>query len=171
MNASETIFKQPNTEQIAAASLMDRVEYSIAQLPPVEVPLVHVFTPGIYSRQMSVPAGTLITSMEHKTEHPFVLLQGSLDVITPNGPIHYEAPCMGVTPPGTKRVAYIIDDVVWITFHANPSDITDPDEIVGEICVPFSNPLLSVNDDRVEIWRKSPSIKLISETQQPRQIQ
>ena len=167
----ETLIKSPPTEEaLAEASFMDRVEYGITQLPPVEVPLVHLFTPGLYARQMSVPAGTLITSMQHKTEHPFILLQGALDVISDTERIHYKAPCMGVTLPGTKRLAYIHEDVVWITFHANPADMTDPDQIVEDICVPFSNPLLSKDDDRVEIWRKSQSVKMISETIQQEKL-
>lgn len=167
----ETLVKPPpTTEELADASFMDRVEYGISRLDPVEVPLSHLFTPGLYARQMSVPAGTLITSMEHKTEHPFILLQGSLDVISDTERIHYEAPCMGVTLPGTKRLAYIHEDVIWITFHANPNDITDPDEICEAICVPFSNPLLSKDDDRVDLWRKSPSVKMISETIQQEKI-
>ena len=160
----------PTEEELAAASLLDRIEYGITQLPPVDVPLTHLFTPGLYVRQMSVPAGTLITSVEHKTEHPFVLLQGSLDVISDTERIHYEAPCVGITLPGTKRLAYIIEDVVWITFHANPLDISDPDEICENICVPLSNPLLSKEDPRVELWRKSPSIKITSGNPEPQKI-
>lgn len=155
----------PSEEALAAASDMDKIEYGITQLPPVDVPLVHLFTPGLYVRQMSVPAGTLITSMEHKTEHPWILLKGVLDVISDTENIRYEAPCMGITPPGTKRLAYIHEDTVWLTFHANPKDIADPDEICEEILVPLNNPLLDKEDPRVEIWRKSPSVTLISETQ------
>jgi len=155
----------PSEDAIASASVMDRIEYGITQLPPVDVPLTHLFTPGLYVRTMHVPAGVLITSMEHKTEHPWILLRGVLDVISDTENIRYEAPCMGVTPPGTKRLAYIHEDVVWITFHANPQDITDPEAIGCEILVESTNPLLDKNDPRVDLWRKSSEVKMIAETQ------
>lgn len=155
----------PTSEQIAAASFMDRAEYEITQMPPVDIPLIHLFTPGLYVRQMSAPAGALITSVEHKTEHPWILLKGVLDVISDTERIRYTAPCVGVTLPGTKRLAYIHEDIVWITFHANPQDHTDPEVICEEITVPMNNPLLDKDDPRVELWRKSPEVKFISETQ------
>jgi hypothetical protein len=35
------------------------------------------------------------------------------------------APCMMVTPAGTKRAVYVHTDTIWVTVHANPNNETD----------------------------------------------
>jgi hypothetical protein len=67
-----------------------------------------------------MPAGTLLTSKIHKTEHPFIVSKGKLNVFL-NGEMQYiEAPYSGVTKPGTRRVIYILEDCIWTTFHPLP---------------------------------------------------
>jgi hypothetical protein len=36
----------------------------------IELPIVHRFTPGLYIREIFMPAGALVTSKIHKTEYP-----------------------------------------------------------------------------------------------------
>lgn len=91
----------------------------------VDLPLVHRFTPGLYAREIFMPAGTLLTSKIHKTEHPYVVLSGRVSVYIPDkGVEHIEAPYVGVTEPLTRRVLYIHEDCRWVTFHPNPEDET-----------------------------------------------
>jgi len=86
--------------------------------PPVELPVTHRFTPGLYAREIFMPAGTLLTSRIHKTEHPYVVISGKAAVyIEGSGVEHVEAPHVGVTKPGTRRLLYILEDCRWITFH------------------------------------------------------
>lgn len=121
---------------------IDGIEFLMTKGVQVECPLVHSFTPGIYVRQIHMPAQSLISSMEHNTEHLFVVVSGVVDVISPDGSERFIGPYMGTTYPGTKRLLYNHTDVVWITIHANPDNITDPDEIVRRITVPNDNPLV-----------------------------
>jgi len=67
---------------IRPPSPVDRLEMEISRLPAAVCPLVHSFTPGIYVRQIVIPAGTLLTSMEHKTEHPFIVISGTIEVLS-----------------------------------------------------------------------------------------
>lgn len=86
----------------------------------------HYFTRGLYTRRIFMPAGMLATSKVHKTQHPYVVLSGSVSVFIPGEPVqHIQAPFMGVTEPGTRRVLYMHEDTVWITFHPNPDDEDD----------------------------------------------
>lgn len=79
----------------------------------------HMHPDGMYVRTIEVPAGSLITSEEHTTEHPFVIHTGSISVWTPHeGFQTLHAPYLGVTAPGTKRILFSHTDVVWSTFHA-----------------------------------------------------
>lgn len=94
-------------------------------------PLKHSFAPGIYVRQISIPAGTLIVGKIHKHEHPNFLLEGKVLVLTESGGVEeLEAPLSIISPAGTKRLVYAHTDVVWTTVHATQE--TDLEKIEEE---------------------------------------
>lgn len=96
---------------------------SAVQVDPM---LIHYFTPGLYAREIYMPAGTLIISKIHRTEHPFVISKGSAYVkINEHDWELLEAPYTGITHPGTRRVLLIEEDCIWTTFH--PTDISPED--------------------------------------------
>jgi hypothetical protein len=101
-----------------------------------------------------MPAGSLLTSMKHKTRHPFLIESGKLRVMDQTGVVDYEAPVLGITEAGTKRVLYIYEDTTWVTFHANPENISDPDKMVEYLTHPNENPLFEKDDPRVNSWKK-----------------
>lgn len=161
------MIEEPPCERLTQASPLDELEFNLSKLPQAVMPLVHLFTPGLYVRQIEIPAGTLLTSMEHSTEHPFVILSGTIDVISDFEEIQYVGPCMGVTKPGTKRLLFAHTDTVWLTFHANPENLQDPEQIGMRILAPVSNPLFQDKDDpAVNLWKHSPVRNTIT-TNQP----
>lgn len=126
MNEPATISRFDRIEQIAAAAI-DRIEQiaaaAIEQQPAiyeqVDCPLVHHFTPGLYSREITMYAGVLVTSEKHKYEHQFILSQGVVSVWTEaEGEQLFQAPFHGITKPGTRRILYIHETAVWTTFHS-----------------------------------------------------
>lgn len=141
---------------LANCSEADKIEYAMVQSgEKVDCPLSHLFTPGLYTRTIFMPAGTLVMSMTHNTRHPFIITTGEVDVITPEGTITHVAPYMGITQPETKRFLHVKSDTTWTTFHANPENLTDPDEI-GELILDKSkNPLLDPDDPKCNSWKKS----------------
>jgi len=146
--------KVPSIEEISSASTIEQLEYQMSQMPDGYFPTEHLFLPGMYVRKIFMPAGSLITSMQHKTKHPFVIASGRLRVMDQVGVVEYEAPIVGVTEAGTKRVLYIYEDTTWITFHANPENITDADEMAAYLTYPNENPLFEKDDPRVNSWKK-----------------
>lgn len=131
-------------------SQIDELEAEMAKCEKVVCPVEHHFTPGLYIRQCDIPAGTFLTSMQHKTEHPFALMQGTVKLISSTeGEIILTAPFLGRTLPGTRRILYAITDAVWITFHA--TEETDVEKIGEAILEPFQNPLIS----DIPQWRDS----------------
>ena len=131
--------------------IIDQFEAALMEYPAVDCPVTHQFTPGLYIRQTTVPAGTLFTSAEHKTEHPFVLTEGELEIISENeGSVFYKAPLHGITKAVTRRMIRAITDVVWTTFHV--TNKTDLDEIAEELLAPNCNPLL---ENHIAQWRIS----------------
>ena len=99
-----------------------------------EYPLKHTFTPGLYIREFTMPAGSLVTSRIHMFEHPYIISKGTVSVYNGEEVVTYEAPYQGVTPPGTKRLLYCHTEVVWTTFHTteinNVQELEDSGTIV-----------------------------------------
>lgn len=105
------------------------------------MPIVHRFTPGLYIREIFMPAGTLVVTKIHKTEHPFVISQGRVSVFDEiHGVQELAAPHCGITLPGTRRALYVHEDTIWTTFH--PTELRDIEAIEREIIEPTHNPLL-----------------------------
>jgi hypothetical protein len=108
-----------------------------------DCPLVHRFTEGLYVREIFMPAGSLITSKIHKTQHQYFILKGAVSVWIDEGVEQYlEAPYIGVTEPGTRRVLYVWEDCIWATSHPNP-DNENLEQIEERIIEKHDNPLLS----------------------------
>lgn len=99
--------------------LVDHIEkLSLDNLPQMELPLTHRITPGLYSREMFVPAGVILTSKIHAQEHQFFLMKGKILVLEEDGYKVLQAPCTGISKAGARRVGLVIEDVVWTTVHA-----------------------------------------------------
>lgn len=127
----------------AADASLDLLEAQMAQHgKPVETPLIHRFTPGLYIREILMPAGSLVTSRIHRTTHPYVISKGVISVWTKeDGVQHLRAPHTGITKPGTRRLLYAHEDTIWTTFH--PTDETDVETIEAAILEPHLNPFLT----------------------------
>lgn len=114
----------------AKASLIDTFEQRAlaTDAPLVDLPARHQFTPGLYSRTVTLKRGIIYTSRQHKTEHQFALLSGSVSVWHEDGSVRrLTAPHVGVTKPGTRRAILVHEDAVWTCFH--PTSETDLDKL------------------------------------------
>ena len=89
----------------------------------------HSFANGLYVREMIQPKGCLIVGAIHKYSEIFVLLKGKLIIATENEPEEYIGPCYVVTPAGTKKMGYALEECTLMTISANPTDIQNLDEI------------------------------------------
>lgn len=100
---------------------IDKIEKYLATFPvKVMGDLYEEGTPGLYTRQLTIPAETLITSSVHKTCHPFVITKGLVTVYNTfdDSQNLYKAGDRGITYPGTRRVLYCHEETVWITMHS-----------------------------------------------------
>ncbi len=93
--------------------------------------LEHEFGEGTYIRKITMPAGHLYLSQIHKITHPFFVMEGEATVISDEGVFEIEAPYHGMTKPGTQRILYIKETMVWITVH--PTDKKDVEQVVDEV--------------------------------------
>ena len=113
---------------ISPHETLDLAAEELRNYPAQKCPLRHIFTPGLYIREITMPKGTMVVSKEHKTTHPYFIQRGLLAVYnTADDFLGYK--CVGqwgVTTPGTRRLLKICEETVWITVH--PMDFITGEE-------------------------------------------
>lgn len=115
---------KPTLQQIV------RLEELILHGEQVETPTRHYFAPGLYAREMFIPAGTVLTGAVHRTEH-LALFVGDITVWTEGGMTRLTGHHTFVSKPGAKRVGYAHADT-WCTGFF-PTDKTDVAELERDL--------------------------------------
>jgi quercetin dioxygenase-like cupin family protein len=144
---------------------VNNLHRTLKTLAPRDCPVTNRFTPGLYSREILMPAGTVIVSRVHKTEHQYCVLSGKVAVATPDGRTEIlRAGHVGITHPGTRRVLWTLEDTRWVTFH--PTTTTDLEKLQEE---------LTETPDVGEAMRDPESMRLLDQLQadfcKPKEIQ
>lgn len=106
----------PNKPSLAKIQELER---AIALLPQTEMPPTHHFADGLYGREITIPAGTVLTGKMHRQDHLNFLMRGDITVWTEDGMRRIQAPAIIVSKPGAKRVGYAHTDTTWVTVHAS----------------------------------------------------
>jgi hypothetical protein len=99
------------------------LESTMLKMPQEPAPVVHRFGPGIYIREVRLPAGSFVIGHEQLTEHLNIMLTGK--VLMADGSV-LEAPTMFVGRPG-KKAGFIEEDCVWLNVYA--TEETDVDKL------------------------------------------
>lgn len=94
-------------------------------------PVRHIFAPGCYAREMTLPEGYLVVGKLHRHAHLNFITAGKVRVLTEFGSEEFTAPYTFVSEPGTKRVVLVLEDCIWTTVH--PTTSTDLAEIEREV--------------------------------------
>jgi quercetin dioxygenase-like cupin family protein len=117
---------QPMLPKVPTIAQIRRLEeYIASDLPEVATVTRHHFAPGIYLRELEIPAGTLLTGRTHTTEHYCIVSKGRIAVWTEQGMKMLEAGAHLPSYPGAKRVGLTLEHTVWTTIHLNPDDEQD----------------------------------------------
>lgn len=117
------------------------IGHCLAALPQTDLPLKHHFAPGLYMREIFMPADTVVIGMIHKTEHFNILVKGACYIVHDDGTREeLRAPHVFVSKAGVQKVLYITEDMIWLTTH--PTEETDVDVIYDKLVEPIPpNPL------------------------------
>ncbi len=100
-----------------------KLEADMLKLPQAEHCVEHIFAPGVYVRQIFMPAGAFLIGHTHKTEHLNVVLKGKARVLVDGKVVEISAPFTFKSGAGAQKVLYILEDMIWQTIHA--TDETD----------------------------------------------
>lgn len=101
-------------------------EFMLAQ-EQVPCPVIHRFGPGVYMREVKIPAGTMAVGHHQNFEHMNIVLAGRVTILQDDGSTtEVVAPTMYVGKPG-RKVGYIHEDLVWLNIYATTE--TDIDRL------------------------------------------
>ena len=144
MNEIKTIEEMTNHEVVNA------LEIEMRKMPQLDLPIKHYFSPGIYARELFIPAGTWLTGKVHKFEHLNIMSQGDMSVLTENGMKRVQAPFTIVSPAGTKRIAFAHTDTVWTTICATEETNLDKIEnlLVANSDAEYSEFILAITENK-----------------------
>ena len=120
-----------NEVTLSPREKVQALEDEIAKLPQVDCPVRHYFAPGLYAREMTIPAGVTLTGAVHRTEHLSTISAGRILVEDGTGMVEICAPYTFVSKPGAKRAGFAIEETVWTTYH--PTETTDLDALAEEL--------------------------------------
>jgi hypothetical protein len=134
-------------ELIPQALSADELEAAIraepGHLTADDFPVVHHFAPGVYMRELTMPAGLVVLGKIHKTEHLNLITQGRVSFTAGDGTVHHvEAPYTFVSKPGIQKMLYVHEATTWLTVH--PTMETDLTKLEAELIAPHENPLLTL---------------------------
>ena len=102
-------------------SLTD-LEKEMLKLPQVECSVIHRFGPGLYIRELHMPADTLAIGHYQRFEHMNIFLKGRITMLNEDKNVELTAPMIFSAPPGQK-MGYVHEDVVWLNVY--PTDEKD----------------------------------------------
>lgn len=97
---------------------VEHIEAAMLQEAQVDCPVMHRFGPGIYIREVFMPAGTLAIGHKQTTVHLNVFIKGRVTVINEDGSTtDLVAPMTFVGQPG-RKIGYVHEDVLWQNVYA-----------------------------------------------------
>lgn len=126
--------EEPRTDIVAllATTDMEALESAMLAQPQTECPVTHHFGPGIYIREVRIPAGVLVIGHSHRDQSLNIMLAGKMALLADGEISIVEAPFMKVTLPG-RKVGYAIEDTVWQNVYATTeTDLAKLEEMYVE---------------------------------------
>jgi len=112
---------------------VDDLKEVMLQQDQVDCPVIHRFGPGVYIREIFVPAGTLAIGHRHKFEHMNVFLKGRVTILDDDGTAReLVAPMIFAGKPG-RKFGYIHEDMVWLNIYAtDEADVEKLEQLLFE---------------------------------------
>lgn len=123
----------------------------MGKLPQTPMPLKHFFAPGVYIREITMPAGTYVIGKIHKTEHFNIIQKGRLSLVNEDGTsTELVGPMTFVSKAGVQKAMFIHEDAVWSTVHL--TNLRDMEALENEIIESDdSYPVFERKEERLSI--------------------
>lgn len=109
------------TAPVAGLTYKEKLQVLVREMSKFEqlpAPLKHYFAPGVYIREIHMPAGAYVIGKIHKTEHFNIIQKGRLSLVNEDGTsTELCGPLTFVSGAGVQKAMYIHEDTVWSTVH------------------------------------------------------
>ena len=93
------------------------VESLMLKEKQVECSVNHRFGPGVYIREVNIPAGTLAIGHHQNFDHMNIFLKGRVTMVNEDGSLtELVAPMIFVGKPG-RKIGYINEDMTWLNVY------------------------------------------------------
>ena len=102
------------------------LEKEMLDMPQADCPVAHHFGPGIYIREVTLPAGIFAVGHAQKFDHLNIMLTGKVAIVDEGKVRVLEAPMIFTGKPG-RKVGYVIETCVWQNVYA--TEETDIDAL------------------------------------------
>lgn len=93
------------------------LEKEMLDMPQADCPVAHHFGPGIYIREVTLPAGIFAVGHAQKFDHLNIMLTGKVAIVDDGKVRVLEAPLIFTGKPG-RKVGYVIETCVWQNVYA-----------------------------------------------------
>jgi hypothetical protein len=114
------------SKQLSVKTQIENLQNELLKMPQADIVTEHTFLPGVYERKIIVPAWTVLTGAEHKTDYKIRLEKGTIAVNVEDtvkiltGPLELDAKA------GAQRVGRVFDEeVIWVDIYDNPDNCQD----------------------------------------------
>ena len=155
MNGVITSIKEPVgiaevRDPIEWAAYIERLEAILLNFPQVDCPVTHRFLPGIYMREVYIPAGMFAIGHAHRDRCFDIVLQGRGRVVLNGQLVDVQAPSVGISEPFSRKIGYISEPMRWITVHATQeTDVEKLEEMLLQKSDSFLRHEKSLSPDKL----------------------
>ena len=105
---------------------IENLQDELLKMPQAGIVTEHTFLPGIYERKITIPAWTVLTGAEHKTDYKIRLEKGTIAVNIGDKVQILTAPMKFEAKAGAQRVGRVFEDeVVWVDIYENSDNCQD----------------------------------------------
>lgn len=108
--------------ELSAINLVD-LEKDMLAMPQAEFKTSHYFGPGVYIREVVLPAGVFALGHMQKQRHLNVVISGAVAMVDGDQVRVVKAPCIFTGEPG-RKCGLVLEETVWHNVYAtNETDI------------------------------------------------
>lgn len=119
-------------------------------LPPGKYDYRHYFSDNTYIRELRLKKGTLVVGAIHLKETAMILMKGSMKIYSEEGLRIVKAPQVIISPVGTQRAGYALEDTVLATIHS--TNTWDLEETVKQLAIGELDTLSGVTEGDYKLY-------------------
>jgi hypothetical protein len=108
-----------------------RVTEAVMAMPQADCPVKHIFGPGVYIRQITIPAHAVIVGRYHRHEHVSVMLKGSMTLLNPDGSKTEVAAPATINCQAGQKIAFTHEEVIFSNIYA--TECRDSDKLEEQL--------------------------------------